>query len=94
MKYLLITALVAVAAVVFVILASKKKGHYIPELLYNLVTEAEARYGAGTGEIKFAWVFEKAYEKLPSAFKAFLSYDRLKAMIEEALALAKDRWGR
>ena len=77
---------------VLVILAIRGKKDIIAKILYALVTEAEKIYGGGTGSVKFAYVVEKAYTYLPAILKVFITYERLKLMIEDALAAAKIKW--
>ena len=85
---LVILAFVAV----LVILAIRGKKEIVAKILFALVTEAEKIYGSGTGYIKFAYVVEKAYSYLPAILKVFITYERLKTMIEDALAAAKIKW--
>ena len=77
---------------VLVIIAIRGKKDIIAKILYALVTEAEKIYGGGTGSVKFAYVVEKAYTYLPAILKVFITYERLKLMIEDALAAAKIKW--
>lgn len=87
---LVILAFVAV----LVYLAVRGKKDIVAKILYALVTEAEKIYGSGTGSVKFAYVVEKAYSYLPAILKVFITYERLKQMIEDALAAAKIKWAR
>ena len=86
----LLVILVFVATLV--ILAIRGKKDIVAKILYALVTEAEKIYGGGTGSVKFAYVVEKAYSYLPAILKVFITYERLKQMIEDALAAAKIKW--
>ena len=86
----LLVILVFVATLV--ILAIRGKKDIVAKILYALVTEAEKIYGGGTGSVKFAYVVEKAYSYLPAILKVFITYERLKTMIEDALAAAKIKW--
>ena len=61
-------------------------------MLYGLVTEAEERFGGGTGSLKQAYVFRKIYSLLPAVVKVFISAERIAAWIEEALSAAKEKW--
>jgi hypothetical protein len=85
---LVILAFVAI----LVILAVRGKKDIVGKILYALVTEAEKIYGSGTGSVKFAYVVEKAYSYFPAILKIFITYERLKQMIEESLAAAKIMW--
>ena len=83
---------ILVFVVTLVILAIRGKKDIVAKILYALVTEAEKIYGGGTGSVKFAYVVEKAYSYLPAILKVFITYERLKQMIEDALAAAKIKW--
>lgn len=64
------------------------------KILYSLVTEAEKQFGSGTGELKQAYVIEKVYNALPAVLKTFVSAKRLGEWVDDALALAKEKWGK
>lgn len=83
---------ILVFVVTIVILAIRGKKDIVAKILYALVTEAEKIYGGGTGSVKFAYVVEKAYSYLPAILKVFITYERLKTMIEDALSAAKIKW--
>ena len=85
---------VIVFAVLAVLLTLRGKKKIVAQMLYFLVTEAERVYGSGTGSVKLAYVIEKAYKALPAVIRIFLTYDRLKELIESALSRAKESWGR
>ncbi len=63
------------------------------KILYSLVTEAEKQFGGGTGELKQAYVIEKVYNALPALLKSFISAQRLGKWVDDALELAKRKWG-
>lgn len=86
----IVAILVFVGVLIFLIFRGKKD--IVAKMLYALVTEAEKIYGGGTGSVKFAYVVEKAYTYLPTVLKVFITYKRLKTMIEDALAAAKIKW--
>ncbi len=87
---LLLIVLTIIGVLVFLALRGKKE--IIAKILYTLVTEAEKHFGGGTGSLKFAYVVEKIYSYLPSFVKMFITYKRLKTMIENALDKAKKKW--
>ena len=58
-------------------------------ILLHLVAEAEARWGGGTGEIKFSEVSARLYEKLPMAARYVLSEKAIAALIEHAVEQLK-----
>lgn len=90
-NWLLILILFAIIGVL-IFLALRGKKEIIAKILYTLVTEAEKCFGGGTGSLKFAYVVEKIYSYLPSFVKMFITYKRLKTMIENALCKAKKKW--
>lgn len=83
---------ILVFVITLVILAIRGKKDIVAKILYALVTEAEKIYGGGTGSVKFAYVVEKAYSYMPAILKVFITYERLKTMIEDVLAAAKIKW--
>ena len=60
--------------------------------MFALVTEAEALYGAGTGELKLASVIDTIYPNLPKLFKTFVTDKQLTKIVESVLAEAKEKW--
>ena len=86
----MIAILIFVSVLIFLTLRGKKD--IVAKMLFALVTEAEKIYGGGTGSVKLAYVVEKAYSYLPSVLKVFITYKRLKQMIEDALTAAKIKW--
>ncbi|MDR2686553.1 MAG: hypothetical protein LBB75_02280, partial [Oscillospiraceae bacterium] len=64
-------------------------------MLPSLITEAEKAYsGVGMGALKLSFVMAKVYARLPDAYKLFFTPDQLGGMVDKALAVAKDLWGR
>ena len=88
----ILTVIVFTAALVILFLRGKRG--IVSEILFHLVTEAEKIYGSGKGQVKLAYVTERAYNSLPSVIRAFLTCDRLKELIENALAKAKLIWAK
>ena len=58
-------------------------------ILLHLVSEAEERWGGGTGEIKFSEVACHLYEILPQAARYVLSTKTIASLIENAVAQMK-----
>lgn len=85
---------VLVFVAIFIYFAVRGKKEIVYKMLYSLVTEAEKVYGSGTGSVKFAYVLEKIYSIMPAILKPFITYDRLKALIEKALEEAKIKWAK
>ena len=64
------------------------------KILYSLVTEAEAKFGGGTGELKQAYVIKQVYNALPSILKTFISAERIGTWVDDALDIAKEKWAK
>ena len=65
----------------------------LEQMLPNLITDAEMTYqGSGMGALKFSFVLEKVYARLPDAYKMLFTVDRLGAMVDKALAAAREIW--
>lgn len=62
----------------------------INKMLLFLVTEAEKKFGDGTGELKFSAVSTWLYEKLPPISKVFLTSKQIDAAIEDAVTRMKE----
>ena len=58
-------------------------------ILLHLVSEAEERWGGGTGEIKFSEVACRLSEILPQAARYVLSTKTIASLIENAVAQMK-----
>lgn len=80
----------AIAFIVFLIV--KKQWGLLDKMLFALVTWAEREYGGGTGNLKMAAVIEKIYPHIPAIVRLFISAAALEALVEKALAEAKERW--
>jgi len=98
LRFLLVnwdSVIIVLAAIVGVIvLYARSETKVLSEILFRLVTEAEQQFGTGTGELKHAAVIEWLYDKIPLILKFIITKKRLDAMIEAALAYAKDRWAK
>ena len=62
------------------------KKDFLNQLSLSLVAEAEKEFGGKTGELKYATVTVKIYEKLPWYAKLFLTPSRINRLIEQAVA--------
>jgi hypothetical protein len=90
-KLILLFIVLAILAV-FIVLAIKGKKEIIYKMIYALCDEAEQLYGSKTGKLKFSYVLEKLYARLPSIIKTFITYKTLERWIEKALAEMKEYW--
>jgi len=75
-----------------VTLYKREETRLIKEILFKLVTRAEAEFGSGTGELKRAAVIEWLYERLPAPMRLFISAKQMDALLGEVLEYAKAKW--
>lgn len=75
--------------VALIVLVRKGYGYYAKQILFYLVTKAEAEFGGGTGQLKYAAVTTWLYEKLPVIAKFILTPKTIDNLIEEAVAQMK-----
>ncbi len=73
-----------------IVLARKGSAVYVKQMLFYLVTQAEAEYGAGTGNLKYAAVTTWLYERIPAILKFFFTAKQIDKMIEAAVEQMKD----
>ncbi len=83
---------VAAAVGLTAVLIAKKQYAVLGKIVFSLVTEAEKKYGGGTGAAKLAAVIEGLYPKIPAVIRLFLSAAQIEKLIERVLADAKERW--
>ncbi len=62
----------------------------VKQILFYLVTEAEAKFGNGTGQLKYAAVVAWLYEKLPTIIKILFTEKQIDTLIEEAVKKMKE----
>jgi hypothetical protein len=86
-----------IVAVVFLIVVAvlyfAAKGKYrkvAKQIMLSLVVTAEERFGDGTGKIKFSYVVDRLYEKLPVIVQIVFSEKEIENMIEDAVAKMKE----
>lgn len=85
MNPILTLLLLAVAGVILILVWRYGLSARAKRVLLGLVAEAEACFGAGTGEIKLSSVFGKLYAMMPEAFRLLFSERTVRAWIEDAL---------
>ena len=76
------------------IVALYKRGEIkiLKDILFRLVTRAEAEFGSGTGELKRAAVIEWLYERMPGLLRLIVTRRDIDRLIDEVLTYAKDKW--
>jgi hypothetical protein len=62
----------------------------LKDFVYSLVLQAEARWGAKTGEAKRAYVVQGFYERAPEVLRGLVSADKLLTVIEAAVTRMKE----
>jgi len=55
------------------------------QIIYYLVHEAEKRFGAGTGDTKYAYVVAQVYPKLPTVVRLFMTEKALDTLIDKSV---------
>ena len=72
---------------------------YVTRLLTNLVpialtlvTDAEVKFGGGTGVLKRSYVIDELYKRIPDDYKKYITEDNLDAIITKALEKAEELW--
>ncbi|SNS77291.1 hypothetical protein SAMN05446037_102056 [Anaerovirgula multivorans] len=75
--------------VISLLLYKKGKTDFVRKVVLALVTEAEKRYGNGTGDLKYNHVVERIYEVLPWILRVLYSKEQLDKMIEDAVEYLK-----
>ena len=84
--------LLLIAGVLFLVKRGETK--ILENILYSLVTQAEKEFGDGTGSLKYAAVVDWIYQRIPAVLKLIFTEKNLNAMIEDALAKAKEQWAK
>lgn len=83
--------IVAVALVLVLIWAIvNNKTDIIKKIVLACVVQAEKSLGSGTGELKYALVVDKVYEKLPGVITLFLSKKTINDFIENSVNKLKE----
>jgi hypothetical protein len=75
-----------------VVLIAKKEYAVLDKIVLALVTEAEKKYGGGTGAVKLAAVVDWLYPKIPAIIRLFISERQIEQIIERVLAEAQKKW--
>lgn len=87
-----VLVVVAFLAVV-VVLIKRGETKILKQILFNLVTQAEKKFGSGTGSLKYAAVADWIYQRIPAVLKLLFTSSDIEKMIEAALEEAKKAWG-
>lgn len=72
------------------LLYKNSKKDVVRKILLSLVVQAEKALGSGTGELKYAWVVDNFYDKMPGIIKMLFTKKEIDTMIEEGVQKLKD----
>ncbi len=93
MKEIILTLLCALAfvgvCVGLILIRRRGLSAQAKKILLGLVAEAEALFGAGTGEIKFSAVLGRLYAALPGTVQLLFSQETIASWIEDAVLQLK-----
>lgn len=80
-------SILVIVAFVLVMLLLIKRGaiKQVNQMLFYLVTEAEAQFGGGTGALKFAAVTTWLYDRLPAIITLLFTDKQIDEMINKAV---------
>lgn len=87
---ILVVVLVAIIIFGLIWLAVNGRTDIIKKIVLSCVVQAEKTLGSGTGELKYAYVVDKVYEKLPGIVTLFLSKKTINDFIENSVKKLKD----
>lgn len=79
--------------VLLAVLIKRGETKILNKILFNLVTQAEKKFGGGTGSLKLAAVSDWIYQRIPAVLKLLFTQKDIESMIEAALVEAKQAWG-
>lgn len=79
-----ISVIILFALILFILikLLKNSKLESLRNSIIKFITKAEALYNQGENDKKFDYVFNKAYELLPAAFRFLISEETLKNFIQ------------
>lgn len=83
-----------IVTIIFVVslllLYKNNKKDIVKQILLSLVVQAEKALGSGTGELKYAWVVDNFYDKIPGIIKLLFTKKEIDTMIEDGVQRLKD----
>ena len=82
---------VAVIIMLIGVLWFKDKKRDALQIIAYLVDSAEAKFGSGTGPVKYTYVANKLYPKLPSLFRSWVSAKTVDKWIEDEVNRLQER---
>lgn len=82
--------IIIVAIIILALLIKLGRRDIIKKIALSLVVQAEKHLGSGTGELKYAWVVEHLYEKLPKVIRILYTRKEIDNLIETAVQKLKE----
>ena len=82
--------IIAIAIVGVMYLYFNGKKDFLRKVVLDLVREAEDLLGGKTGELKYAYVVNEVYRRLPKILTAFITKEFLNKLIEDGVYILKD----
>lgn len=72
------------------LLYKNNKKDIVRKILLSLVVQAEKALGSGTGELKYAWVVDNFYNRMPGIIKLLFTKKEIDTMIEQSVQKLKE----
>lgn len=82
--------IIIVAIIILAFLIKLGRRDIIKKIALSLVVQAEKALGSGTGELKYAWVVEHLYSKLPKVIRILYTRKEIDNLIETAVQKLKE----
>jgi hypothetical protein len=91
MDYRIVCSIIIVIALIFLLALLYARGHkeVVKKIILSLVVKAEQALGSKTGGLKYAYVIEKIYDKLPFIITLFFTKEELNRFIESGVQKLK-----
>lgn len=81
---------IAITIVGMMYLYFNGKRDFLRKVVLDLVREAEDLLGRKTGELKYAYVVNEVYRRLPKILTVFITKEFLNKLIEDGVYILKD----
>lgn len=89
-NYGLLIVVLFIGLVLFVVLYKKNRSDILKHIVLSLVVEAEKVLGSKTGDLKYSYVIDKLYDKLPMFMRVLFSKNEINTIIENSVQKLKD----
>lgn len=89
-NYGLLIVVLFIGLVLFVVLYKKNRSDILKHIVLSLVVEAEKVLGSKTGDLKYSYVIDKLYDKLPMFMRVLFSKNEINTIIENSVQKLKE----